>query len=177
VLIQFAQQLAGSIGTPLTRLFGQSPVGLNATGEGEMKQYHEKVKQRQERKLRNPLHRLLAVMSMSSLGKPLPDDFQFQFRNLQEMSEAEKADIAQKNTDALTKAVDSNIMKLSAAMKALKALASVTGLFSSIKDEDIKEAEQQEKDVPPPSGRELPMPDLGKLSTAYSFLKRFSKRR
>ncbi|XLV70973.1 DUF1073 domain-containing protein (plasmid) [Ralstonia syzygii subsp. celebesensis] len=54
VLIQFAQQLSGATGIPLTRLFGQAPQGLNATGEGEMKQYHEAVKTRQERKLRRP---------------------------------------------------------------------------------------------------------------------------
>jgi len=156
MLLQFGQQLCGALGMPFTRLFGQSPSGLGATGEGEMKQWHEKVKQNQERRYRNPLHRLLSVMSMSSLGKPLPDDFGFEFRSLQEMSEAEKADIATKKVTAVTGAVDANIQKPSAAMKDLKASSQVTGLFSSITDEDISEAEEQEKNAPPPGDMDLP---------------------
>ena len=77
VLIQFGHQLCGAIGVPYTRMFGQAPAGLNATGEGDMKQYHEKIKQRQERKLRNPLGRLLAVQARSRLGTALPEDFDF----------------------------------------------------------------------------------------------------
>jgi phage-related protein (TIGR01555 family) len=161
MLTQFAQQLCGALGMPFTRLFGQSPTGLGATGEGEMKQWEEKVRQQQERRLRNPLHRLLSVMSMSTLGKPLPDGFGFEFRSLQEMNEAEKAEIAVKKVDAVTKAVDAGVQKASSAMKDLKASAPVTGLFGSITDEDISEAEEQEKNAPPPG--ELDMPDVSEL--------------
>lgn len=162
MLLQFAQQLCGALGMPFTRLFGQSPTGLGATGEGEMKQWEEKVKQQQERRLRNPLHRLLSVMSMSTLGAPLPDDFGFEFRSLQEMNELEKSDIAVKKVDAVTKAVDAGVQKASSAMKDLKASSQVTGLFSSITDEDINEAEEQEKNAPPPG--EMDLPDMSKLT-------------
>lgn len=176
VLIQFAQQLSGALGIPLTRLFGQSPAGLNATGEGEMKQYHEKVKQQQERRLRNPLHRLLSVMSMSKLGKPLPESFGFTFNNLQEMSESEKADIATKKTTAVADALDAGLIDKATGMKELKASAGVTGLFGNIDDEAIEQAAQQEQDVPLP-GAELEMPDISKLATADSWLGRFWKKR
>jgi phage-related protein (TIGR01555 family) len=179
VLIQFAQQLSGATGIPLTRLFGQSPAGLNATGEGEMKQYHEKVKQKQEKELRTPLQRLLSVMSMSKLGKPLPDGFGFEFRNLQETSEVEKADIGNKTVDAVAKAVEAQIIKPSTAMKELKASAPVTGMFGNISDEEIAEAEEQEKNAPPPG--EIDLPDVSKLtgdsSSALDWLKRFRKKK
>lgn len=179
MLLQFAQQLCGALGMPFTRLFGQSPTGLGATGEGEMKQWGEKVKQNQERRLRNPLHRLFAVMSMSSLGKPLPDDFGFEFRSLQEMNELEKSDIATKKVDAVTKAVDAGVQKPSSAMKDLKASSQVTGLFGSISDEDISEAEEQEKNAPPPG--EMDLPDMSKLTgdsgSAVSWLKRLRKKK
>lgn len=174
MLTQFAQQLCGALGMPFTRLFGQSPTGLGATGEGEMKQWEEKVRQQQERRLRNPLHRLFSVMSMSSLGKPLPDDFGFEFRSLQEMNEAEKAAIAVQKVDAVTKAVDAGVQKASSAMKDLKASSQVTGLFGSINDDDIAEAEEQEKNAPPPG--EMDLPDVSKLTgdsgSAVSWLKR-----
>jgi len=35
VLLQFGQQISGAIGIPLVRLFGQSPAGLNSTGESD----------------------------------------------------------------------------------------------------------------------------------------------
>ena len=178
VLIQFAQQLSGALGIPLTRLFGQSPAGLNATGEGDMKQYHEKVKQQQERRLRNPLHRLLAVLSMSKLGKPLPESFGFTFNNLQEMSESEKADIATKKTTAVADALDAGLIDKATGMKELKASAGVTGLFGNIDDAAIEQAAQQEQALPLP-GPELEMPDLSKLATTDSmaWLTRFLKKR
>ncbi|WP_407059259.1 DUF1073 domain-containing protein (plasmid) [Ralstonia syzygii subsp. celebesensis] len=177
VLIQFAQQLSGATGIPLTRLFGQAPQGLNATGEGEMKQYHEAVKTRQERKLRRPLHRLLAVMGRSTIGQSLPVDFAYEFRSLQEMSEKEKSEIAESTTNAVTAAVESNLLTLSGGMKELKASAPNTGMFGSITDEQITAAEKQEQDMPPP-GAELALPDLSNLAaTKDSFLKRFFKKR
>jgi len=179
MLTQFAQQLCGALGMPFTRLFGQSPTGLNATGEGEMKQWHEKVKQNQERRLRNPLHRLLSVMSMSTLGKPLPDDFSFEFRNLQEMSEKEKSEIAKSTVDAVTAAVDANLLTVSAGMKELKASAPNTGMFGGITDEAIAEAEKQEENAPPPG--EMDLPDVSKLTgdsgSALDWLKRLRKKK
>jgi hypothetical protein len=179
ILLQFAQQLCGSLGMPFTRLFGQSPTGLGATGEGEMKQWHEKVKQNQERRLRNPLHRLFSVMSMSSLGKPLPNDFGFEFRNLQEMSEKEKSEIAKSTVDAVTAAVDANLLTVSGGMKELKASAPNTGMFGSISDEAINEAEEQEKNAPPPG--EMDLPDVSKLTgdsgSALDWLKRWGSKK
>lgn len=179
MLTQFAQQLCGALGTPFTRLFGQSPTGLGATGEGEMKQWHEKVKQNQERRFRNPLSRLFAVMSMSSLGKPLPDDFGFEFRSLQESSEAEKADIGLKTVQAISQALDAQAIDIPTAMKELKNSAPVTGLFGSIDDAAIQEAETAAELAPPPG--EMDLPDVSKLtgdsSSALDWLKRWRKKK
>jgi uncharacterized protein len=162
MLIQFAQQLSGATGIPIARMFGQSPAGLSDTGEGPRRQYHEKVHQKQEKDLRTPLQRLLGVMSMSSLGKPLDDGFQYTFRTLDDAPEVEKADIATKKTAAVVQAVDANLIKPSTGMKELKASAPVTGLFGTISDDDIAEAEEQEKNAPPPG--EMDLPDMSKLT-------------
>jgi hypothetical protein len=132
---------------------------------------------RQERKLRNPLTRLLAVLSRSELGMPPPDDFDFEFCNLQEMSEAEKADIGSKTTESVTKAVDANLLTRSGGMKELKASTPNTGMFGTITDDDIAQAEQEEIAVPPPDASSLQVPDLSSLRTGDSFLSRFWKRR
>lgn len=178
VLIQFAQQLSGATGIPLSRLFGQSPSGLSDTGEGPRRQYHEKVHQRQEKELRTPLQRLLQVMSMSTLGKPLDDGFQFSFRTLDDSPESEKAEIAVKKVTAITSALDANLIDIPTGMKELKASASVTGLFGNIDDAKIEEAEKQAENAPPPG--EMDLPDVSKLTgdsgSALDWLRRWRKK-
>lgn len=177
MLIQFAQQLSGATGIPIARLFGQSPAGLSDTGEGPRRQYHEKVHQKQEKELRTPLHRLLSVMSMSTLGKPLDTGFQFTFRTLDDAPEVEKADIGTKKTDAVINAVDAGLIKRSTGMKELKASAPVTGLFGSISDEEIAKAEEEEQEMPLPGEADLPdLSDLQVPQTKDSLFRRFFKR-
>jgi len=179
MLIQFAQQLSGATGIPLDRMFGQQPAGLSDTGEGSRRLYHEKVHQKQEKELRTPLQRLLEVMSMSTLGKPLDDGFQFQFRTLDDAPEPEKADIATKKVQAITDALDAGLIDIPTGMKELKASAPVTGLFGSIDDDKIAEAEEAAKLAPPPG--EMELPDASKLtgdsSSALDWLKRFRKKK
>lgn len=178
VLIQFAQQLSGATGIPLSRLFGQSPTGLGDSGEGPRRQYHEKVHQKQEKELRTGLQRLLAVMSMSTLGKPLPDDFAFEFRTLDDSPESEKAEIAVKTVTAVTAALEANVIDIPTAMKELKNSAPVTGMFGSIDDDKIAEAEDQAANAPPPG--EIDPPDVSGLTgdsgSAVSWLKRFRRK-
>src|SRR6185437_7701108 len=43
VLLQFAQQCSGALDIPMVRLFGQSPAGLNATGESDLRTYYDGI--------------------------------------------------------------------------------------------------------------------------------------
>src|SRR5690606_24766887 len=40
IILQFGQQVSGACGMPLVRLFGQSPAGLNSTGESDLRMYY-----------------------------------------------------------------------------------------------------------------------------------------
>jgi uncharacterized protein len=83
--------VAGATGIPATRLLGKSPDGMNATGEGDERNYHAMVSGRQENELRPLLERLDAVM-LASLG--ITDtDVGFAFAPLSVLSEKERADI------------------------------------------------------------------------------------
>ncbi|KZE75867.1 anti-CBASS protein Acb1 family protein [Paenibacillus elgii] len=44
----FMLDIAGACRMPVTRLFGQAPAGMNATGESDMENYYETVQQGQE---------------------------------------------------------------------------------------------------------------------------------
>lgn len=146
VLLQMAQQLSGASEIPLTRLFGQSPAGLNATGDGEMKQYHEGINTKQERRLRMPLTRLLEVMARSVLGAAMPKGWSFTFNSLQRMSDTEKSAIGAQTTAAIVDTYESGLVDQATSLKELKQASDVTGLFTNITDEMITEAEN----APPP---------------------------
>ena len=155
VLIQFGQQLAGALGIPLTRLFGQAPAGMNATGESDMQMYYDTILQHQERHLRNPMHRLLNLLYMSVFGQTLPDDFAFEFRNLKQMTEVEKSQILGTTVTAVTAAHEAGLVSTAQAMRELKASAPSTGAFGDIPEADIEAAEA----MAPPGG-ELPLPGM-----------------
>lgn len=140
VLIQFAQQLSGAAQIPLVRLFGQSPAGLNATGDADIRNYYDAINSQQEARLRRPINLLLDVAHRSKFGKPLPTGFDFAFVPLWQMTDEQKAEIAVNTVNAVSKAVEDAIITPVIALKELRQSSKVTGIFSNVTDEDIQEA-------------------------------------
>ena len=148
MLLQFAQQLSGAWGVPLVRLFNQSPAGLGATGDSEIRMYYDTVNAQQEAKLRNPFEVLLKAMWRSEFGVEAPDDLEFTFNSLWQTNSKEKAEIAKTNTDTITEAYESGLVPVAVAMKELRDISGDTGIFSNITDEDIADAEEAEPPMP-----------------------------
>ncbi len=161
--LMFGQQLSGASGIPLVRLFGQSPAGLSATGDADIRMYYDNIHAQQESKLRRPFDSLLKVLWRSTFGKPSPDDLEFSFTSLWQMSALDKATIAKSNAETIMGAYEGNVISRETAMKELRQTAGDTGLFSNISDEDIAEAEAEEPPMPDeatPNGGDLPaLPD------------------
>lgn len=156
VLLQFGQQISGALQIPLVRLFGQSPAGLNATGESDLRTYYDKVAQQQDRKLRAGLNVLLDVIHRSALGKAPDKKFGFEFRPLWQITDAEKAEIAEKLARALSQTYDMGIIGRKTAMNELRKSSHVTGVFSTITEEEIDEADDE-----PPDPGEVDIGALG----------------
>lgn len=149
LLMQFGQQIAGATGIPLVRLFGQSPAGFSATGESDLSNYYDNINQQQEGRMRTPLQTLLAVVSLSKLGKALPDSFKFDFASLWQIDEKVKAEVANTVAQAVTTVEESGLISRKTALKELRQSSEVTGIFSHITDEEIEAADD---DPPPPKG-------------------------
>jgi phage-related protein (TIGR01555 family) len=152
VLLQMAQQLSGSADIPLIRLFSQSPTGMNATGESDLRLYYDGIKARQESKLRNPVEMLIKVLWRSLFGKPVPKDLSFTFTPLWQLSAVDKANVAKTNTDTIIEAHEAGGIDTQTMMKELKQSADETGLFTHITDEQIEEAENEEPPIPGQGG-------------------------
>lgn len=155
MLLQFGQQLSGALGIPLVRLFGQSPAGLNSSGESDLRTYYDNVAQQQDRKLRQGVGKLIDIICRSELGVPF--DGEFEFRPLWQMSDEQKANIGKTTTDAILGAFDAGLIDRPTALKELRQASHVSGLWSNVTDELI---EQAEAEPPPLPGEmnELPIP-------------------
>lgn len=128
--------LCGASHYPMTKLFGRSPAGMNATGESDLQNYYDYVDSQREAKLRPALERLLPVMAMSAWGA-VPDNLQIDFPPLWTPTAKEVAEIAKVKTEATVAGFQAGIIDLQAAQKELKKLEEETGMFGSITDEEI----------------------------------------
>lgn len=150
VLLQFGQQISGALGIPLVRLFGQAPTGFNATGESDLRTYYDNIKHLQDSKLRANLAKLWKVMICSATGKLPPKTFSFDFRPLWQMTSEQRAQAAQQLSSTILQAMDSGAVGKAVAVKELRKLNQSLGVFSSITDEDIEKAEEEDNAPPPP---------------------------
>lgn len=141
-LQQFGQQIAGALQIPLVRLFGQSPGGLNSSGDSDLRTYYDGIKQRQERTLRVPVTTTYRMLAQSR-GIELPEGFKIEFRNLWQLSDNEKAEIAGKVVDAVDKAKEGGLITQKVALKELRQSSHITGVFTNISDEEIDAAEDE----------------------------------
>ena len=150
-LVQFGQQLSGALQVPLVRLFGQSPAGLNSTGESDLATYDDGIAHRQKRQLKRPMGIVLTVQAASA-GIKLPDNFTWTFAPLRQMTDEQKADTAGKVATAVSQ-VEGTIIDRATALKELKQSSRRTGIFTNIDDKAIKEAEDEP--APGPESQEF----------------------
>lgn len=136
----FMMDIAGASQIPVTKLFGRSPAGLNATGESDMQNYYEIVQQQQESTLGPILDKLLPIMCMSEFGA-IPDDIDYTFNPIRTPDDEEVADLADKKTKSIIEVYNAGLISQKVALKELKQLSESTGMYSNITDEDIENAD------------------------------------
>lgn len=149
VIMQFAVQISGALTIPIVRLFGQSPGGLNSTGDADFRNYYDGINQRQESELRARVDPVFHVIAKSE-GIDLPDNFTFTFNPLWILDDKERAEVADKSTATILATEEAGIIKKSTALKELKRLAPLTGFWTQITDDDVADAEEEEANAPPP---------------------------
>lgn len=156
LLLQFGQQLSGAAGVPLIRLFGQPPAGLGASGEDDIRLYYDNINAQQESKLRNGFEMIIKVMWRSCFGQACPDDMEFTFEPLWQMSATDKANNAKTMTETVLGAYEAQAIKKATMLQELRQNSGDTGVFSNITDEDIADAEKEDKEIE----ENPPMPEL-----------------
>lgn len=148
----FMLDISGAAEIPVTKLFGRSPAGLNATGQGDMDNYSDSIEEKQESELRPILDRLLPILLMSEFGA-VPDDFDYEFEPYRRPSEEERKNISINVANSVATAFNAGIINQQIALKELKESSRTTGMWSNISDEDISAA-----DTSFAGGEDLPQP-------------------
>lgn len=96
LLDRFMLSLSSVTGIPVTLLFGRSPAGLNATGDSDVRNFYDAVKQYQELKLKPVLEKLTYYLMRSKNG-PFngvePQNWSIQFTPLWQNTEEQEANI------------------------------------------------------------------------------------
>ena len=106
ILMAFMQIVSGAADIPVTRLLGQSPAGMNATGTSDMKNYHDRIQSIQQLEMTPALHNSDECLIRSALGSRPPEVYAV-WAPLEQMSEKERAEIFKANADAARQIVGS----------------------------------------------------------------------
>lgn len=155
-LVQFGQQLSGALQIPLVRLFGQSPAGLSASGESDLRTYYDNINQRQVKDLFVGMTTIYKLIGQS-LGISLPPNFAINFRSLWQLDDTAKAEVASKIGTTVTGAVDGGLIGRQTALRELRQSSKTTGVFTNITQEMIEAADDE---IAPPGGESL-LDELG----------------
>lgn len=108
VMQSFLQMAAGAADIPVTRLLGQSPAGMSATGESDMNNYYDRISSIQTLEMTPAIYRLDECLIRSALGSR-PDEVFYEWSPLKQMTEKEKAEIGKMNAETAKMLADTGI--------------------------------------------------------------------
>lgn len=109
VMLAFLDVVAGAADIPMTRLLGQSPRGLQSTGDGEERDYHSMVKARQSELLAPALDRIDELLIRSALGSR-PSDVYYEFAPLSTLDEKDAATVEFQLSQAIKNYSDTGLI-------------------------------------------------------------------
>ncbi len=86
------EQMCSMSGIPVVKLLGSTPSGMNASSDGEIEVFYDRMKVRAEMILRPIIKRILDILQISEYAE-IDDDITFEFVPLKEMTEEQIASI------------------------------------------------------------------------------------
>lgn len=138
ILETFMTWISGAADIPVTRLFGTSAKGLNATGEGDMVNYHNSIRAKQLTQLDPGMRQLDEVLVRSALGY-FPDDYNYVWNPLAQLNEREIAEARRITSETDQRYLDMGVIQVSQVQRNLQ--SAETYQFD---DEDIEQLEADE---------------------------------
>jgi hypothetical protein len=154
ILLHLGEQIAGSFGIPLVRLLGQTPGGLNADGDSQMKTYVDGIRQKQQYQ-KVGVTKIYRCMAQS-LKIDVQGGFGVKYKSLIQMDDSEKAEIAERDTRSAVAVFETGKISDRTFLEELAHSSETTNRWKSITNEVIETASDEvapepgELDMPPP---------------------------
>jgi phage-related protein (TIGR01555 family) len=109
ILKMYLLIVSGAADIPATRFLSQSPAGLSATGDSDIRNYYDRIKTEQKTVIQPTISRLDEVFIRSVLGTK-PDGLHYTWNPLWQMDDKDSAEIAYKKAQVFKIDVDSGVM-------------------------------------------------------------------
>lgn len=138
IIEQFITWISGAAGIPVTRLFGTSAKGLNATGEGDMRNYYDEIRGIQTGSLAVSMRQLDEVLVRSATGS-FPEQFDYEWNPLEQSNQVEIAQAGLMTAQKDRIYLEDNVITLSQVQRNLQ-----SGEYYQFDDEQINQLEEQE---------------------------------
>lgn len=120
VIEQFMTWISGAADIPVTRMFGTSAKGMNATGEGDEKNYNNSIRAGQRKDMAQPMRTLDEVLVRSALGE-FPSDYDYEWNPLALPNGLENAQAEKLRSDKHIQYLELGVVQKSQVMRELQA--------------------------------------------------------
>lgn len=155
---EYSIQTSGAADMPYTILFGQSPAGMNATGEHDTRNYYDSIATKQKCSLKPFMMKLLRVIVQTTFGRQIPS-LDVVFNPLWQLDAKVRSEVEKANAERDAKYLEMGIITEPQIARQLL----IDGVYSVIDEEHIKELEimvkrndddNSDSETPPPAGEE-----------------------
>lgn len=155
---EFSIQTAGAADIPYTILFGQSPAGMNATGEHDTRNYYDSIATKQTWMLKPFMMQILDVICQTTFGRVFPN-LDIVFNPLWQLDAKVRSEVEKANSERDAKYLEMGIITEPQIARQLL----IDGVYSVIDEAHIKELEimvklnvddNSDAETTPPTGEE-----------------------
>lgn len=116
VLQMYLLIACGAVDVPATRFLGQSPAGMNSTGESDSRNYYDRLHSEQEMKITPTMYSLDEIVIRSSLGSRPPEIF-YNWNSLWQLDDVQKSALAKTKAETAKIDADTGLIPESALAK------------------------------------------------------------
>jgi hypothetical protein len=136
IIDRFMQLASGAADIPMTRLLGQSPAGMNATGDSDIRNYYDRIAAIQTLEI-SPATRILDECIVQSALGGNPDELEYKWSSLWQLDAKELALIGKTQADTVKVLSDTGLFPDQplgeAAVQAMTDSGSMPGLDHAMK--------------------------------------------
>jgi uncharacterized protein len=156
VVDRFLQAVSGASDIPATRLLGQSPAGLSATGESDERNYYDRIQAMQELEISPAMEIADECLIRSALGSR-PREMHYVWNVLWQPTAKERSEIGKATAETIKLLTESNLFNRQALSQ-----ASATLLVEGSVVPGLEAALEEHGDAVPPEKEAAPAAASGK---------------